>query len=553
MTKSAHSGVYLDMLSADEALARFMRAVADAPTPPPEQVPVASALRRVTAEPVYARNPSPHYVAAAMDGFAVRSADTRGASETTPVRLRVPDQSRPVNTGDPIPEGFDAVCKFEEAYRPQENVVEIMRPIAPRADVRSVGEDIKAGELLLTQNRLIGPTEIGCLLASGVINVVVRGRPQVAILPTGSELVRPGDALAPGAVVEYNSAMLASMAAQWGAAPSVAESVPDDPNSIWNTVQELLADNHLVAVIGGSSAGRGDHVPDVIRRYGQLLVHGVRIAPGKPVALGLIEGKPVIGVPGYPVSAWVAFDLFAKPVIFQMLGVSPPGRARIRAYVRRKIPSRAGVEEFVRVNIAQVGGVWIAVPLKRGAGVLTSLMRASGLLRIPAASEGIDADQDVDVELLASFEDVSATVLGAGDTDPALDIISTELSRAPAPLILRWSKASSEGGLLALRRGEAHVAGLTSHTGEPDRFDPAPVAAMLQNAQAAVVHVAKWQTEADTHRPGRRFDLVLSGNARDAERLGHLVDLLRSTAFRDRLARLEGCDPSETGNVVYQQ
>jgi len=553
LTKSARSGVYLDMLSADEALARFMRAVADAPVPDPEQIPVTSALGRVTAEPVYAQNPSPHYVAAAMDGFAVKSADTRGASETAPVRLHIPDESRPVNTGDPIPEGFDAVCKVEEAYRPQEDIVEIMRPIAPRADVRSVGEDIKGGELLLTANRVIGPAEIGCLLASGVTNVLVRGHPRVAILPTGSELVQPGAALVPGAVVEYNSPMLASMAAQWGAAPSVAGSVPDDPDRIWRAVEELLANSHLVAVIGGSSAGRGDHVPDVIRRDGQLIVHGVRIAPGKPVALGLIEGKPVIGVPGYPVSAWVAFDLFAKPVIFQMLGISPPERARMRACVRRKIPSRAGIEEFVRVTLAEIGGVWVAVPLKRGAGVLTSLMRASGLLRIPAASEGIDAGQEVDVELLASSENVSATVLGAGDTDPSLDIISTELSRAPAPLTLRWSKASSEGGLLALRRGEAHLAGLTSYNSELDRFDTSPVAAVLQNTQAVAVHVAKWRTEADSHQAGQRFDLVLSGNAHDAERMKRLMDLLRSTALHERLAGLEGCDASETGKVVYKQ
>jgi putative molybdopterin biosynthesis protein len=538
MTARRRPGVYLDMWPLGEALERFLAAVARAAMPGPERVTTHSALGRVTAEAVFAANSSPHYLAAAMDGFAVRSALTAGACEGAPARLRIPDEARPVNTGDAIPQGFDAVCKVEDAQQPGESIVEMRQPLAPGTHVRSIGEDVSAGELLLPPGHTIGPADVGCLLGAGVLEVAARRRPRVAILPTGSELVRPGAALAPGDVVEYNSAMLAAMVSEWGGAPCTADNVEDDPESLWRAVEGLLEGCELLAVIGGSSAGCADFVPQVIRDHGELLVHGVRIQPGKPVALGAIGGKPVIGVPGYPVSAWTAFDLFAKPAIFRMLGVRPPRRERISVRVKRKIPSRAGVLEFVRANVGEVGGEWVALPLKRGAGVISSLMRATALLCVPEASEGVDAGQQVEAELLVGLEELRGDILGAGDAHPSLDCLSAALAAPYPPTSLRWIGAGAEAGLLALKRGEAHVAGVTG-------FDAPTGRGILGDIGLAVVRVA-------SAAPHAAFDLVIPDAYRETARLRRLIEILRSDVFRDQLAAL-GYDPSATGEVVYEQ
>jgi putative molybdopterin biosynthesis protein len=293
-------------------------------------------------------------------------------------------------------------------------------------------------------------------------------------------------------------------------------------------------------VIGGSSAGRRDFVPQVIRDRGELLVHGVRIQPGKPVALGAVGQTPVIGVPGYAVSAWTAFDLFVKPAIFRTLGVRPPERESVTVRVKRKIPSRVGLVEFVRVNVGEVGGEWVAVPLKRGAGVLSSLMRATGIIGVPEAREGLDAGQQVDVELLVGLQEARASVLGAGHDPPSLDVLCAALGSAYPPTPLRWSATGAEAGLLALRRGEVHMAGVGG-------FDVSAAKRILGDMPVVVVRVAAPREEGEP-----AFDLVISKDHCEAGRVRRLLQVLRSAAFRDPLAAL-GCDPSAAGEVVCEQ
>lgn len=459
-----------------------------APLPDAEVVSVAEACGRVSAEPVYARLSSPHYAGAAMDGIAVRAADTFGASETTPVILE-PSRYGLINTGNPLPPEYDAVVKIEDVDIQPDGRVVLHQAVAPWQDVRSVGEDIAATELLLPENRLIRPVDVGALLAGGITCVAVRRRPRVAVIPTGRELVDPFDAVEPGAVpasasvsqthgpapgqiIEFNSYMLSALVAEWGAQPIRApggKAVPDDEDALRRVVEEAVTQADLVLVNAGSSAGSRDLTAGVLASLGKVVVHGVNTRPGKPVILAEVKGKPVVGIPGFPVSAVLAAELFARPLIAKMLGVEVPARSRLRAASGRRLASAEGVDEFIRVQLGRVGGRFVAVPLSRGAGVITSLVRADGILRLPPESRGVEAGEEVDVELLVDPGRIDNTVVLSGSNDPALDLLSVFLERRFPGTRLSVAAVGSLGGLMAVRRGEAHLAGshlLDEATGE---------------------------------------------------------------------------------------
>jgi len=299
--------------------------------------------------------------------------------------------------------------------------------------------------------------------------VAVLARPRVAVIATGDEVVEPGSALEPGHVVDYNSRVLAALVEEWGGQATRMGIVRDDPEALAAAVRRAVADHRVVALIAGSSAGREDFTAEVLRSLGTVLVHGVATRPGKPVVLGEVAGRPVMGVPGYPVSAVLAAELFLKPVVFRLLGRVPPARPRAPAVLSRRLVSAMGVEEFVRVKLGQVGDKLIATPLARGAGLITSLIRADGILRIPAAAEGVEAGQRVEVELLRSPEEIAQTVVVIGSHDLALDVLADLLKRKYPEAGLSSAHVGSMAGLLALRRGEAHAAGthlLDEETGE---------------------------------------------------------------------------------------
>jgi len=436
---------------------------------PGERIPVSDALGRVTSEAVIAKISSPFYHSAAMDGYAVRFIDTFGAAETRPKRLTSPAQAIAVDTGDPMPDGFDAVIMIEDVEKVSGSGIEILKAATPWQHVRLVGEDIVATELIISENHVIRPVDMAAMLASGHTMIMVRKQPRIAIIPTGTELVEPGSALIKGDIIDFNSTMLSAMAIECGAKPTRRSIVKDEAVLLRQIIQHALLESDLVVINAGSSAGREDFTAHVIAELGKVYVHGVNIKPGKPVILGIVQGKPVIGIPGYPVSAALTFNLFVKPLLYALQGRTMPEAETIIAKLSRQVASSLGQEEFIRVKLGSVSGNLIATPVTRGAGALMSLVRADGIIRVPAASEGIAAGHEVAVELLRRPHEIAKTVVCIGSHDNALDVLGNFLKKEHPEFFLSSAHVGSLGGLLALKRGEAHLAGthlLDEETGE---------------------------------------------------------------------------------------
>ncbi len=464
--------IYPESTSLDQALSLWEKILsshgADSPLPG-ELIPVDDALGRITSEAVIARLSSPSYHGSAMDGVAVRFSDTLGASETTPVRLKIGREALFVDTGDPLPEGMDAVIMVEDLERSGEDEIEIIAPVTPYQHVRTMGEDMVATEMILPENHKIRPVDVGAVLAGGVTEIRVRRRPVVAVIPTGNELVQPGSGIGKGKIIEFNSRILCGMLKEWGAEPYRNEIVPDDLERLTETVRDSLKKADLVLVNAGSSAGREDYTVHAFRELGEVLVQGVRIKPGKPVILGLAQGKPVVGIPGYPVSAVLTLELFVRPLIHAWQGRPLPEERRVQATLSRQVASTLGQEEFLRVKVGQVGRRLIATPVSRGAGRLMSLVRADGVIRIPALSEGIAGGETVPVTLVRSRREIERTLVCIGSHDNALDLLESRLKKRYPGMSFSSAHVGSLGGLLALKRGEAHLAGthlLDEETGE---------------------------------------------------------------------------------------
>jgi putative molybdopterin biosynthesis protein len=479
--------VYLEDIPLDEAWRRFITAMESggkwAPFPG-EDAPLDEALGRVTAKPMWAALSSPGYHASAMDGYAVRSADTLGATETAPLRLKLDEQAKYVDTGDPLPAWADAVIMIEHTQPISDQAIEIQASVAPWTSVRPMGEDMVATELVLPANHTLKPVDLGALAGCGHATVNVRRRPRVAIIPTGTELVTAEqvtrDGFKSGDIVEYNSLVLAAQVREWGGEPTRFPIVPDDYERIKAAVLEVAATHDLVLVNAGSSAGSEDFTARVVEELGTLLVHGVAVRPGHPVILGVVEHRasdlqppisdlctPIIGVPGYPVSCALTGEIFVEPILSHWLGLPPRAKPRLQASITRKLLSPMGEDEWVRVTVGRVGERIVAAPLSRGAGVITSLVRADGIVRIPRFSEGVDAEQSVTVELYRDPSEIERTIVHIGSHDLCLDLLAQFL--ADAGRRLTSANAGSLGGLVALRRGEAHLAGshlLDPQTGE---------------------------------------------------------------------------------------
>jgi putative molybdopterin biosynthesis protein len=472
MTAMDDRNIYLEDIPMDEARAQLAGALEAAGKAGPlsgERVALDDALGRVTAEPVWALISSPHYHAAAMDGYAVRAADTLGTTETRPVALSVPAQAHPVNTGAPLPEGCNAVIMIEQTQPTGDDRIEIRAPVAPWQHVRMMGEDMVATELILPANHVLRPHDLGAVAGCGHSSVMVRRRPRVALLPTGSELVAPDSAPRPGDVIEYNSIVLGAQVSAAGGEFTRWAPLPDDRDAIQAAIVEAAADHDLVLVLSGSSAGSRDYTANALRRAGTLLVHGVAVRPGHPVIMGMVNGVPVVGVPGYPVSAALTGEIFIRPLLHQWAGQAAPRQERARGVLARKVVSPTGDDDFVRVTVGQVGERLIVTPLARGAGVITSLVRADGLLHVPRFSEGLNAGSEVDVLLYRSLDEIARTVVAVGSHDPMLDLLGQYLAVRFPGYRLSSANVGSLGGLVAQKRGEAHLSGthlLDPETGE---------------------------------------------------------------------------------------
>ncbi|HLH65664.1 MAG TPA: molybdopterin biosynthesis protein [Solirubrobacteraceae bacterium] len=442
------------------ALERWDEACAAAGCPqrlPAVTLALGDALGRVTAEPIWAARSSPPFDAAAMDGIAVRSERTVGASETTPLWL-AQDEFVVVDTGDPIPEGFDAVVMREHVHL-EGGRAQLRAAVPPHQHVRSIGEDVSATELLIPAGHRLRAVDVAAAAAAGAVSVSVRRAPVVAVLPTGDEIRPLGSKLAPGELPDTNSLMLSCQARELGCETLLLDIEPDDPERIAAAILGVLPRCDLLLVIAGSSAGRDDHTAALVDRLGRLSVHGVAVRPGHPVVLGAIQRTPVIGCPGYPVSAALTFDIFAAPLLARLEGTAPARRPVVRARLARKLASSIGVDDWVRVRLGRVGERLVASPLPRGAGVLTSLVRADGLLVVDARIEGHHAGEEVDVSLLRPLQDVERTIVAIGSHDPILDLAASALRQRDPELTLASTHVGSLGGLIALRDGLCHLAG----------------------------------------------------------------------------------------------
>jgi len=415
------------------------------------------ALHRVTSEPVVALASSPHYAASAMDGFAVLAERTIGAAPGRPIELKIDVDCFPVDTGDPLPSGTDAVIMVEHVQISAASIV-IEQPVSPWQHVRPVGEDIVATEVLLPRFRKISPVDIGAMLAASVLSVSVLKRPKVAVIPTGDELVDPGSKLKPGDVVEYNSHIIRHTLSEWGCEVHVSPSVRDDKKLLVQTFRECLQTADIVMVIAGSSTGRGDFTSDVLQECGELIVHGVAMRPGKPVMLGVAQGKPVVGLPGYPVSAYLCLELFVKPLVYMLQHQALLSHNKIEGVLSRRLVSPMGVQEYVRVTIGQVGGRYVVTPLGRGAGVVTSLVKADGYVLVPASSEGYAEGENVVVRLQSEGA-IDNGLVCIGSHDLALDTLGDLLVTRHGHR-LKSSHVGSMGGIMALKRGESHFGGI---------------------------------------------------------------------------------------------
>jgi putative molybdopterin biosynthesis protein len=482
---------------------------------PAVDVAIAEAAGLVTAAPVWATRSSPPFDAAGMDGIAVRAADTLGASETTPVLLE-PSDYDVVDTGDPMPRGRDAVVMREHVHY-DAGRAELRAAVPPYQHVRSIGEDVSASELLLPEGHRLRAVDLAAAAAAGATHVSVRRRPKVLILPTGDEVRPIGTEPGPSEILDTNSLMLEAQAREVGCEARCLPIEPDDPERIAAVVTAAAPLCDLLIVIAGSSAGRDDYTARVVASAGTLAVHGVAVRPGHPVVLGVVGRTPVLGAPGYPVSAALTFDIFAEPLLSGLSGAPPRQRPRTPARLARKLASPLGMDDWVRVRLGVVGGTMVATPLPRGAGVLTSLVRADGLLVIPAGVEGHHAGSTVSVELLRGLDEISGTIVAIGSHDLVLDLAASALRADDAMVTLASSNVGSLGGLVALRDGLCHIAG--SHLLDPASGEyTVPYVDQVFGVAAPEVAIVRL-----VHR--EQGLIVAPGNPRD---IGGIHDLTRS-------------------------
>lgn len=486
--------IFLEDIPLDEARAKLQAALENASRAAPlagESVPLEEALGRVTAEPASANLSSPHFHCAAMDGYAVSAAATVSARETQALALRLGLEAFPVNTGDPLPEATNAVIMIENVNQADASTILIYAAAAPWQHVRLMGEDMVSTETVVQVNHQLRPVDLGALAGCGHQQVSVRRKPRVLIIPTGSELVTPREQPKRGQLIEYNSLILSGQIAEAGGAARVTGIVGDDETALCGALSDAVAAKpDLILILSGSSAGSHDFTAAAIAALGEVLVHGLALRPGHPVIIGMAGRLPVIGIPGYPVSAALTGELFVVPLIRQWLALGPAESATIEAVSTQKIASPSGDDDFVRVALAAIDGRLQATPLQRGAGVITSLTQADGLARIPRFHEGVDRGGKLQVSLYRPLSLIKQTVLIMGSHDPMLDLLATHLRRRSSNQRLVSANVGSIGGLIALRRGEAHLAGCHLFHPQSETYNVADLRRYLPDQEVELVTFA---------------------------------------------------------------
>ncbi|NOY69291.1 MAG: molybdopterin biosynthesis protein [Deltaproteobacteria bacterium] len=450
---------------------------------------------RVLAKPVFAAMSSPGFNASAMDGIAVAAEKTYGASETSPKTLEVGKDAFFVNTGHVLPKDTNAVIMIEHVQEQDESSVIIEAPAFPWQYVRKMGEDIVATQLLFPSFHRITPSCVGALITAGIFTVEVIRKPRILVMPTGSELLDAScigtEELPLGKVIESNSYVLSGMAEKSGAECVRHPIVADDFSGIGDEVKNAVSDEFdMVLIIGGSSAGSEDFARAIIDEAGETLIHGVTIMPGKPVIVGRVGDKPVFGMPGYPVSAIIAFEQFVRPLIYAALHINEPEDKNIIVAIPRKLPSRLGIEEFVRVKIGRVDDRFVANPLPRGAGSITSITEADGIIRIDAHSEGIAADETAPARLLTDKKSIQNTIMVVGSHDNSLDVLADLIRRKSGRFSLSSSHVGSMGGLAAVKKGLCHLAGTHLLDTKDGSYNVSYIRRYLSGTDVRLIHLA---------------------------------------------------------------
>ncbi len=460
--------LYLKTVSVDEAKEKYMAALGCLKMKT-EKISAYDCLGRVTAKPIFAKCCSPLFNAAAMDGIAVKSAETKGATKANPMTLKLGVDYKIVDTGDPVKSPFDAVVMAEDVIEIDENTVKITESVPGWQHIRPIGEDIVAGEMIIPSFHTLRAVDMGVMLSGGILEAEVFALPRVGIIPTGTEIIKPHAEPKEGDIIDSNSGMFAAMVDELGAVPKRYDIIEDDYEKIKNGVLDALKENDLVIVNAGSSAGTEDYTVHVLREIGKVVVHGVAIKPGKPVILAIVKGKPVIGLPGYPVSAYIAFENFVAPIIREMMGKNEEKTNSVSAVISKRLVSSLKHKEYVRVKVGRVGEKLVASPLARGAGAAMSLVRADGFCVIDQNSEGYEAGDTVEVELYKDMNEVENTLVSIGSHDMLMDIVNDMLGSEFKGMSLSSTHVGSMGGLMALKRGETVIAPthlLDEETGE---------------------------------------------------------------------------------------
>ena len=462
--------IYLKKMDLDRALELYLSRLRETGffQPRAENIKVSEALDRVLARAVFALRSVPHYNSAAVDGIAVRSSDTVQASKHAPKRLDR-DHFAIVNTGQPMPEGFDAVIMIEDVHFLEDGSVEIFEPVPSFHNVRTIGEDVVEYDMLFCRYHRLAPQDLSLLLAAGVFEVEVVKKPECVVVPTGDEIVDPSSELKEGSIPETNSILVKAFLERHGASVKVHDPLGDDPTKLASALQELLPTHDLVLFIGGSSAGQKDYVYRVLEKHGEVLVHGLSIRPGKPTILAIVEEKPVIGLPGFPASCFTVLERVVKPILQAWYRSSESNEDFLEAEVATRMFSSVGDDEFVRVMLAKVKDRYVCVPLKRGAATMSSLTKMDGTIVVPKGQEVIDEGKKVQVLLTASRKRIDNTVLFVGSNDPLIDRLSDLLIERG--LNLSVVNVGSLGGVRAIAKSYAHLAGVHLFDSESETYN----------------------------------------------------------------------------------
>lgn len=484
--------IYLKTIPVAEAVHLAKEALNREELIKPELIPTHRSPGRVTAAPIYAKFSSPTYHSAAMDGIAVNSRKTFSAREGQPLQLELGTDYKPVNTGNALPDGMDAVIMIENIVQVDEKTVSIEAPAFPWQHVRKIGEDIVATEMLIPQNHTITPFDVGALLSAGIYDLKVWEKVHMTFIPTGDEILPFRERPIPGSgeVIESNSQVFSALARSLSVEYQCTRPVRDREELLMKAIDLALEDSHIVVIGAGSSAGSKDFTRKAFEKVGTILNHGIAIMPGKPTVLAKAKGKLLVGAPGYPVSAVVCFEDIITPIISWLSGKPAPEKPRLDVRLARRMPSKPGMVEVIRLAVGEVNGSYVGVPLPRGAGMITTLTKAQGIARIPADSEGIEQGENINVELFSSLDRLSDVLMHVGSHDNTLDLIGNALMGLGKQLRLVSTHVGSMGGLTALKEGYALFAGCHLFDPETGDFNFPFLDKYLPGKKLAVVNLA---------------------------------------------------------------